>query len=374
MNSPITGGAERHTFSLSDRLTENGIEAAIFAIKPGPAQPPGSVMMLKPATPRRLPARIGDLASVIRDLRPDALITVNERPLLVAFAARALARAAMPIVAVYHSTILRNRWQETMQLAYTPLFNRAESVVFISENQRRYWSKRGFKPRRSTVILNGVDTVRYSPAVRVLQRTSARTRLGFDAGDLVVGLCALIRPEKNHLQLLRAVARLRQAGVPAKALLVGDGPLRGAIEDETRTLGIESHVVFAGMHDDVRPLLAAIDVGALCSTSVETLSLAALEIMALGIPMVMSRIGGASEIIDGDNGRLFAAGDDAGLVEALASLADAGTRAAAGSAARLSVERFFDQTSMIQSYVKHLGDVVAGDGAGDEQLSSYRGR
>jgi glycosyltransferase involved in cell wall biosynthesis len=117
-----------------------------------------------------------------------------------------------------------------------------------------------------------------------------RRVLGLADGDYVVGMCAVFRPEKNHLQLVEAVAKLRARGIPARALLIGDGPMRPAIESRARDLGVAADVVIAGFHQDVRPLLAASDVVALPSTSVETFSLAALEAMALARPVVLSDI------------------------------------------------------------------------------------
>ena len=109
-------------------------------------------------------------------------------------------------------------------------------------------------------------------------------------------------------------------------------------------------VLFAGMHKDVRPLVAAFDLGVLCSVSIETLSLAALEVMAMGIPMVMSDIGGASEIVDGANGQLFRSGDDAGLRHALLTYRHHEARLTAGEAARRGVEARFDRKAMLDAY------------------------
>lgn len=355
MNSPIVGGAERHTFELASALRARGREVSIFTMKDGPQAAPAGISLDKPEGARSLPARIFDLSRVLRRSKPSLIVAVNERPMFVASLARIMAFSATPIVAISHSTVLRNQHEERMQRVYTPFFNRIDGIVFISANQRRFWLERGFAPRRETTILNGIDLQRFSPTVRAEHRDATRAQYGFAPEDFVIGLCAVMRPEKNHVQIVEAVAALRKDGLPAKALLVGDGPMRATIAERAAALGIGDHVVLAGMHADVRPLIATFDVGALCSVSIETLSLAALEAMAMGVPMVMSDLGGASEIIDGENGRLFPVGDSAALLAALREFVPAERRVAAGLAARRTVEQLFDQRRMNDDYHAFLG-------------------
>src|SRR5262249_12325673 len=146
--------------------------------------------------------------------------------------------------------------------------------------------------------------------------------LGFFDGEYVIGLSALLRPEKNHVQLVDAVARLRAIGIPARALMIGDGETREAIEERARSLGVASQIVITGLKQDVRPYVAACDVMVLCSLA-ETFSLSAIESMALSRPVVHSEVGGAAEMIaPGRTGFLFPPGDTEALVGKLAILAD----------------------------------------------------
>jgi glycosyltransferase involved in cell wall biosynthesis len=90
---------------------------------------------------------------------------------------------------------------------------------------------------------------------------------------------------------------------------------------------VAPHVTVTGLQQDVRPLLGACDVLTLCSTAVETFSLAALEAMALARPVVHSDVGGAAEMIrDGEQGFLFPVNDTAALVGRLHALADPAVR------------------------------------------------
>jgi glycosyltransferase involved in cell wall biosynthesis len=167
----------------------------------------------------------------------------------------------------------------------------------------------------------------------------------------VVGMSAVFRPEKNHLQLIDALARLRARGIPARALLIGDGPMRARIEERARRAGLAAHVLITGFQQDVRPALAACDAVALCSRSVETFSLAALEAMALARPVVHSATGGAADMITpGRDGWLFPVGDTAALVERLAALAAPRAAGRMGLEARKTAEARFSERAMVERY------------------------
>lgn len=348
INAAITGGAERHTAQLARALPEYGFSTSVFAIKQGTEKPEG-VALHEPQIPASLWQRTRALAEFIEANDIDVIVPVNQRPLAAAFLARGLARGRQSIVPIFHTTVLRNRKEHWMQRVYTPLFNRSDSVIFISDNQRRYWESRGLRNARAVTILNGIDVARFSPQALSELRAPTRRSLGFNDGDFVLGCIAVLRAEKNHLQLIDAVADLRNKRIPARALIVGDGPMRAAIEQRVQNLKLTDHVTFTGMQNDVRPYLAAIDIGILCSTSIETLSLSALEVMAAGKPMVMSDIGGASEIVDGESGATFPPGDIRALVAAIQRFAPPADRAA-GAAAYQSVTRRFAAKTMLDAY------------------------
>ena len=159
--------------------------------------------------------------------------------------------------------------------------------------------------RRNEVIHNGIEHERYSPAARVRWRDTTRAALGFDDADFVLGSCAQLRPEKNHQQLVDAVIALRHGGIPARALIVGEGGQRPFIERYARERAALAHVTLVGQQDEVERYIAAFDVGVLCSVF-ETFSLAALEQMAMGVPVVLSDQGGAREMVtDGLQGFVF---------------------------------------------------------------------
>ena len=146
---------------------------------------------------------------------------------------------------------------------------------------------------------------------------------------------ANFRPEKAHDVLLTAFAEVVKGLPDARLVLVGDGPLRPALENQAYQLGIAARVQFAGFVPDVWPLLGEADVFVLPSRT-EPSGIAALEAMAAGLPVVATRVGGLVEIVDSKrNGVLVEPNDPAAMAKELVALLDAPeTMAAMGEASR----------------------------------------
>ncbi len=362
LNAVVMGGAERHAIDLAQRLNERGAACSLFSIKRGDFEPAG-VALTQPRADEKysLPARIAALARFLAGETPDLIVCVNDRPLMIASLAKTISGQKAKIVVIEHSSVFRNRKEALMdRIAYRPFQNRADCVIFISKNQRALWLSRGVAPRASATILNGVDISRFSLAARSEYRASTRARLGFTPEDFVVGCCAVLRPEKNHGQLIELIAKIGETS-SARALIVGDGPMRRALEDKARAMGVAPRVTFAGAHEDVRPYLAAFDVGALCSVAIETLSLAALEALAMGVPMVMSDTGGASEIVDGRNGAVFPVGDTQRLAALVDQFRSAGGSDRLMTQVRASVEKTFSHERMTADYFRLFEKLIARD-------------
>ena len=120
--------------------------------------------------------------------------------------------------------------------------------------------------------------------------------------------------------LIRGFA-LAAATIPdVDLLMVGDGPLRGELEELTRTLGIADRVIFLGIRSDVPDVLRVADAFALTSVS-EAASLTLLEAMATGLPVVVTDVGGNPEIIRHEReGLLVPRGDAKACGEAFTRL------------------------------------------------------
>jgi glycosyltransferase involved in cell wall biosynthesis len=355
------GGAERHAITLLNRLGERGHACHAAYVKNEVSQldrirlhDGGTVRCLNAA--RYLDVRaLADFAAHISRIEPSVIVAAN--PYALMYSRLALRRSGVRalLAVTFHTTVLPSAKEWLQMLYYRPFFWTADCLVFVCEAQRRHWLRRGVFSRRHHVIYNGIDTAGFSDRWSPEERGRLRGALGFSDTDYVIGMSAVLRPGKNHLQLVEAIGGLRRRGVPARALLIGDGVMRLAVEARARQAGVAESVLITGFQEDVRPLLAACDTVALCSKSEETFSLAALEAMALGRPVVHSDIGGAAEMIrPGENGFLFPVGDTAALVDRLGRLVDRSDRERMGKKARETVETRFSERAMVERYERML--------------------
>jgi glycosyltransferase involved in cell wall biosynthesis len=354
VNSLGVGGAEKQVVSLLNALDAGLIRPSFAYLKASsPALLPqlraeklGAVICGNARSALDLKC-IKALAEFVRKNDVRTLVCTNTYSTLYGYLIRLVSRQEVALISVYHTTVLRSRKERLQMLLYRWICRRCDLLVFVCENQRLYWEARGLRARRDEVIPNGIDvahfTDRYSPELK----QEFRARAGFLPGDYVIGLCSALRPEKAHADLLEAVARLRAQGIPAKVLLIGAGPERERIQRKASDLGLQDHLHITGLQMDVRPWIACTDVMTLVSRAIETFSLAALESMALGKPLVMSDIGGASEqVVPGETGFLFPAGDVQALAHHLTALNDRALSARMGAAAALRVRRLYTVEAM----------------------------
>jgi glycosyltransferase involved in cell wall biosynthesis len=354
------GGAERHAVALMNRLAERRHQCHAVYIK-NTGQLLDSIRLLDGGSARCLDAAryldiraVGDFAEHISRIRPSAIVAANAYALMYSWLALRLSRLRVPLVVTYHSNRLLGAKEQIQMMLYRLFFWTADCAVFVCSKQRRYWKLRSVYSRKNEVIYNGVDAEEFCDKWSQEERRALRIALGFPDTDYVIGISAMLRPEKNHVQLVEAIARLRNRGIPARALIIGEGEMRAAIEARARSLEVAGDVVIAGLQHDVRPYIAACDAMVLCSFT-EAFSLAALEAMALGRPVVHSDVGGAAEmIVPGRNGFLFPVGDTTAFVDKLAILADRAISRRMGQEARARVASLFSEKTMVDRYEQLL--------------------
>ncbi len=215
----------------------------------------------------------------------------------------------------------------------------------------RQWTKNAFIFAalvfdKQLVIPNSVDVERFA-AVPRSAREQVRGEWGIPPDACLLGVVGRLEEQKGHHALLAAAA-LRN--LPAlRIVIVGDGLLRVAIEEESRHLGLAERTVFAGARSDVPAVMAALDLLVLPSLW-EGLPMVALEGMAAGLPVVATAVGGIPEaVVDGETGVLVPAGNVEALADALASLAhDPWRRRQMGQAGQQRARALYDIERMIE--------------------------
>jgi glycosyltransferase involved in cell wall biosynthesis len=168
------------------------------------------------------------------------------------------------------------------------------------------------RPRCLRYIPNGVPVPEQLP-LRAATLPGAR--------PLVIGTVAGLRAEKNLARLLRAYAAVQEAGRGLRLVIVGDGPQRAELEALARQLGVADTVEFTGYLAAPRERLATFDLFAL-SSDTEQLPMSMLEAMALGIPVVSTRVGDVESVVPPLAHAGLSAADDHDYARALARVLD----------------------------------------------------
>ncbi len=203
-----------------------------------------------------------------------------------------------------------------------------DHVVAVAETIRDRLLEGGLAdPTRISVIGEWAEDRFFAPRPSVDQRRALRASLGLAEGAFVVAAVAMLRPDKGHDVLIRAMARMRAGGVDAACLLVGSATTEGADHVEAlrrlaAELGLGEHVVFAGYRTDVPEVMAAADALAVPSLVNEGQSRVVPQAFALALPVVASAIGGLPELVrPGETGWLTPPHDSESLARALMELA-----------------------------------------------------
>jgi glycosyltransferase involved in cell wall biosynthesis len=242
---------------------------------------------------------------------------------------------------------LRRNWGTRLK------FSRAAAVIAISRAVADVLVRGGMDPARIDVVPSGIDLGRvFTPAA-----PDTLVALGVPAGAPLVVQVAQLVGHKDPLTFVRAFDAARRTVPTAHALLVGDGPLRAAVEHEIERRGLAGALHLTGYRRDADALLAAADVATLSSEE-EGLGTVLLDALSMGKPAVATRAGGIPEIIeDGVSGLLAPVHDAEALGAAIArALTDGALRArladgARARAAEFSVERTTARTLAVYERV-----------------------
>lgn len=215
------------------------------------------------------------------------------------------------------------------------------------------WPSVGPKLR---IIHNGVE----DPAGAGVPSVPLRTLLNISPGEILIGTVGRLAPEKGHIDLVRAfrIALAREKSL--RLVIVGEGPMRGPIEEEVASAGLMGRVHLPGSLLHTSSLISAFDLFVLPSLR-EGLPLSLLEAMTAGLPCIATPVGSVGEVIeDGVTGRLVSPGDPQGIADAILKLlASPGERAQLAARARELALRDYSASRMVAAYERLYEDLAA---------------
>ncbi|MEO7965744.1 MAG: glycosyltransferase [Gemmatimonadaceae bacterium] len=285
------------------------------------------------------------LWKLLRIIRRDRIEVVH----LTDFGACTLGRVAASIAGVpsivqvisHHSPGQPRGFPRYVKLAYRALAPFTARVLAISDSVREFAIlQMGFARDSVEVLTYPLPKHSFQPA-SAAQIAARRAQHGIAPSDPVVGSVTRFYPAKGIRYLLDAFPAVLRARPRAWLVLVGQGPQERELRTRCAALGIAERVVFAGFQRDAQAYVGGFDVAAVPSIE-EGFGLVALEALALGVPVVASRVGGLPDVVlDGETGVLVEPAAPDALAAALVRLLDdPALRARMGEAARIDVQRF----------------------------------
>ena len=262
------------------------------------------------------------LFSLMRLYRPHIVHTHTAKAGLLGRIAARLAGVPI-IVHTFHGHVLHGYYGPVQNWALRRMEKSlawlSHRLVTVSEQVKKELIEYGVaRADRITVIPLGLDMEPYLHAET--RRGEFRREMSLSSGARLVGIVGRIFPVKNHALFLESAARIAAAEPAARFVVVGDGMLRFALEQQARELGIADLVLFTGWRSDLARIYADLDVLVVSSNN-EGTPLSAIEAMATSCPVVATRVGGVPDLIsDYESGRLVPPRDAEALAGAVLDL------------------------------------------------------
>ncbi|OGX08660.1 MAG: hypothetical protein A2Z88_10315 [Omnitrophica WOR_2 bacterium GWA2_47_8] len=325
---------------LAEKLRNQGIEIIEFGKKPG--------------------VDLGlfwGLARLMREQKVDLVHTHNFGPLIYGSIAARLAGV----------NSINTRHGRTDKKIASWIWDLNSFVVPVSNDTAEHLLELNkIKKDKLKVIYNGIDLKKFDNLLDQQKKAAFKQKLGLNPQKFTVGHVGRLSEEKDQATLLDAVKILLDQKKDVQLVIVGDGVLRKDLEKKSQDLGLTNAVKFLGFRNDISEILNIIDVYVLSSVR-EGLSLSILEAMAVGKPVIATKIGGSPEaIVDGKNGYLVSAKNPQAIAKGISMLyADRNLLSQVGKAARRSVEERFSLDAMAQEYAKLYEQIRKKRGAGE---------
>lgn len=265
------------------------------------------------------------------------------------YASMAGALLSIPVVSVLHGHTDVPNTERFASVKAAIVRRGCRKVTFVSERLQEHLRPRlGLASGQCTVIPNGVDTRTFRPD----RNNSLRAELGLADDTVLIGAIGNVRKPKAYDVLLRAAHALVQRSLRHHLVIAGEraNTLGTQLEQLVRELGIERHVTFLGLRPDVSRVLNSLDVFVL-SSQTEGFSIACIEAMACGVPIVATRSGGPEQILEGEAGLLVPTGDPEAMAAAIERVISSKHLAASLTARALTrVHEQYSLTTMLARY------------------------
>jgi glycosyltransferase involved in cell wall biosynthesis len=334
IDSLAPGGAEHNLVALLARLSRDRFrnhvawlfegDALVERLRPHVA----TLLPLRASGPLDLPRAAADLADWLRAHRPRV---VHAQLLYAHLTARMAARATGVSMMttwqnlIYEDATLSDFGGSPALRDLFLAFDRATAdyerrFVAVSRHVADTWTRwLAVAPERVTVVHNAIEPERYR-TVEPEELAATRAGLPLDPADEVLLSVGRLVAGKGHAEVLTALPAVLAKRPRARLMIAGDGPQRAELEEQARRLGLGDRVLLLGQRRDI-PALARLASGFVFATHSEGLSLALVELLALGLPGVVSDIPPNREVAGSlPCARFFPVGDSRAIADAVVAM------------------------------------------------------
>jgi glycosyltransferase involved in cell wall biosynthesis len=366
---PLLGGAETMIGNLAAALIERGMKTTILTACWEPHWPREivhrSVRVLRsPQPPQKIVGTLRYMAELTEWLRRHRaeydLVYVSQLKHDAYVAVRASKRFRFPVIlrATGAGETGDCHWHEIGRCGYRirRQVRRADAVIAPSPAIEAELIAAGFAAERLVRLDSGVPIPEARTAARRMQAREvigdSNPALSLDETTPLAVYAGRLHAAKGLTHLIDAWSRVVRRQRDARLWLVGEGPEHAVLERQIHALRLAGRVALVGSFDNMEDLLLAADVFVLPSFE-EGLSIALLEAMAIGLPVIASDIPGNRRVVqDGVNGLLVRAGDSSALADAIERVFGGPAWAAGlGAVARQSVQEHYSLDRMIEEHL-----------------------
>jgi glycosyltransferase involved in cell wall biosynthesis len=329
------GGAETYVRQMAPYLQQIGQTVRVITFMPGGSlvdelRNAGVTVIELGLQNKQDWKALARLGSLWRTDKPDLVHTHLYHAGIVGRIAARIMRVQTVIVHQHGAERARSHSRTLLDRATSPLVSKyIATCQAVAETMQK---REGIPGKKITVIYNGIECV--DPVDRVF----TLPQQAHQSTPVTIICVGRLSPEKGHITLLKALAQLKNLQLQAKLILIGEGKLQSILIEQATQLGIIGLVQILGSRRDVIEQLVNANIFALPSEW-EGISMALLEAMAAGLPVVATAVGGTPEVvIDGETGYLVPPRDPASFANALSRLIqDPGLRQRMGMSARQRV-------------------------------------
>jgi glycosyltransferase involved in cell wall biosynthesis len=288
------GGAPFVVKGIVERMPVDRVESLVCALRPNPKPLPIQAEVITLKGSRYSPAAIRSVAQICKTHQIDIVHAHLQKAVVSSLLATYL--GVGPLILHEHGPVFRGGTGCLYRGLLRLLGPRADRIIANSEAAKSAVAR----TMRSSkvpiaVVPNFIDMAQFDPDR--YDRDRMRESLGLGRDQFVVGFVGRLDRAKGPDLLVEAAALLREQGDARRFLIVGAGPERERLEHRVRKLDLDRVVVLAGLHENPAAVMRAFDVAVVPSRR-EAFGIAALEMMRMKVPVIVSPVGGLPELVE----------------------------------------------------------------------------